>query len=268
MKFLPIIILSYFLVACTGATTQTPNITAEELAREQAEQKRIIQAEGKSISTAKAVSTPAMVSRLNRVASKVQPAGIAVCKDLGRNNCSLPFYLDDSETDAVNAYTDGQKIVVTPAMMNFASSDDQLATVLSHEYAHAIENHPAKTGQNATVGGLFGLAVDSLARSQGFDTQGIASKFGAQTAVMRYSQGFEKEADYIGMYILQRSGYNVNQAAQLWRRMAALNPDGIYTGSSHPTTAERYILLDKTAAEIRNKQQSGQKLLPDYLPAQ
>ena len=151
-------------------------------------------------------------------------------------------------------------------MMAFAKTDNQLATVLSHEYAHAIMAHPSKAGQNATVGGLLGLAVDTLANSQGMNTSGMFSKLGAQSAVMKYSQGFEKEADYIGMYILKRSGFNIDQAANLWRRMATLNPKGIYVGSSHPTTAERYLLLGKTASEIKTKQKNGQTLLPDFKP--
>lgn len=258
--------LCLFLVACATATSQTPNVTAEELAHEQRLQKEILEKEGTNTADNTIKATPAMLARLERVAKRVHAAGVAVCNDLRGRNCSLPFHLDDSETDAVNAYTDGKKIVVTPAMMAFAQTDDQLATVLTHEYAHAIVAHPAKTSQNATVGGLLGLAVDSLAGSQGISTQGMFSKLGAQGAVLRYSQDFEREADYIGMYILKRANYDIDKAAHLWRRMAALNPNGIYNGSTHPTTAERYVLLEKTAAEIKAKQRAGRPLLPDEKP--
>lgn len=267
MKKYLILPLALLLTACAGATTQTPDVTPEELAAEQQKQREILDAEkGSSVVTTK-VATPAMLTRLEKVAKRIHPAGVKICQELKKTNkCSLPFELDDKETDAVNAYTDGTKIVVTPAMMSFAKTDNQLATVLAHEYAHAIEAHPQKTSQNATIGGLLGLAVDSLASSQGIGTQGLFSKLGSQGAVLKYSQGFEREADYIGMYILKRAGYNVNDAANLWRRMAALNPDGIYVGSTHPTTAERYILLDKTAQEIKAKQRAGKALLPDFIP--
>ncbi len=265
-KWIPVVSL-ILLSSCAAPTSQTPNVSPEELAREQQLQKEILDKEGSNsaVVTTK-VATPAMLSRLERVAKKIHSAGAQVCKETNLTNCSLPFHLDDSETDAVNAYTDGKKIVVTPAMMSFAKTDDQLATVLAHEYAHAIETHPQKASQNATMGGLLGLAVDSLVGSQGISTQGIFSKLGAQGATQRYSQDFEREADYIGMYILERSGYNIDNAAYLWRRMAALNPKGIYVGSTHPTTAERYVLLEKTAAEIKAKQKAGTRLLPDLKP--
>lgn len=267
-QFGALIGLGLFLTACAAATSQTPDISPEELAREQAEQKRIIAAEAANPVVKNAQATPQMLERLKKVAKPVYSAGREVCTELKASNCNIVFQLETNEerSSAVNAYTDGKKIVVTPAMMNFAKSDSQLATVLSHEYAHAMMQHPRKTGQNATIGGLLGLAVDTLAGSQGVQTQGMFSRLGTQGAVLRYSQGFEKEADYIGMYILQRSGYSIDDAATLWRRMAALNPDGIYVGSTHPTTAERYILLEKTAEEIKSKKQQERPLLPDFIP--
>ncbi len=267
MRYLLITALIMLLTACSSATSQAPTVTAEELAREQEEQKKILAAEGNNKAITAKTATPAMEARLKRVSSPIYAAGRMVCQELGATNCELPFLLESGETAAVNAYTDGKKVVVTPAMMEFANSDDQLATVLAHEYAHAVMAHPSKTGQNATMGGLLGMAVDVLANSQGMNTSGMFSKLGAQSAVMKYSQGFEKEADYIGMYILKRSGYDIDKAAHLWRRMATLNPDGIYVGSTHPTSAERYVLLEKSAAEIKAKQSAGQKLLPEFKPA-
>lgn len=265
LKFAPIA-LSILLASCAAPSSKTPDITPEELAREQALQKEIVSKEGADSVVTTQIATPAMLSRLTRVAQKIHTSGSKVCEQLNHSKCSFPFQLDDSETDAVNAYTDGTKIVVTPAMMTFAKTDDQLATVLAHEYAHAMESHPGKATQNSMVGSLLGLAVDSLAGSQGISTQGMFSKLGAQGAVLKYCQDFEREADYVGMYILKGSGYNIDKAPDLWRRMAALNPDGIYTGSTHPTTAERYVLLEKTATEIKAKQKAGQTLLPDSLP--
>lgn len=266
MRKILVILLTLMLVACAGATSQSPNISDVELAHEQAEQKKIIDAEKKKTKVTANIVTESMVKRFKRVANRIHTSAKAVCKDLKAKNCDLPFEVDKKNIDSVNAYTDGKRIVVSPAMLNFADTDDQLATVLSHEYAHAIMNHPEKTGQNTTVGSLLGLAVDTLAGSQGMNTKGMFSKIGAQSALLKYSQGFETEADYVGMYILKRAGYNIDKAANLWRRMAVLNPKGIYVGSTHPTSAQRYLLLDKTAKEIKAKQRYGQKLLPTFKP--
>ena len=258
------ILLSLLLLAaCAKGTTQTPTISAAELSAEQQAQRQILNEEkSRQTSAAETQNVDQMLARLKRVASRVSTAGQQVCAELRVAQCSFPFVLDAKGTE-VNAYTDGKQIIITPPMMKFAYDDTQLATVLSHEFAHAVMKHPGKTQQNVTIGGLLGMAVDTLAGSQGLNTGSMFSKLGAQGAVMRYSQGFEREADYVGMYILVRSGYNINEAATLWRRMAALNPDGIYNGTTHPTTAERYLLLSKTANEIAQKQQSGQPVLPN-----
>lgn len=264
--FIPSLLL--LLAACSSTVTQSPNVTRAELQSEQKAQEAILQKERtKSGNSATNYNRQQLEQRLQRVGNRVTKAGTHICQKRGLSNgkCSFPIALDANDAP-VNAYTDGQKIVVAPAMLEFANDDNQLATVLSHEYAHAIMAHPQKTTKNVAIGGLLGVAVDSLAGSQGLNTGGLFSKLGSQGAVMRYSQDFEKEADYVGVYILQRAGYNIHNAPYLWRRMATLNPDGIYNASTHPTTAERYLILSKTSQEIVNKQSKGEALLPQLQP--
>lgn len=263
MRFYFLLLLAFLLSSCANTVSQAPSISKAELTAEQQAQKAIIEHEKQRAKTiSEGHNLTEMQARLQAVGKKVHVAGQQVCADMAIADCEYPFVLDP-EGKEVNAYTDGKKIVITPAMMQFAYVDTQLATVLYHEFAHAIMSHPSKTQQNVAIGSILGIAVDTLARTQGFDTGGTFSKIGAHGAVMRYSQGFEREADYIGMYVLDRAGYDVSQAGTLWRRMAALNPDGIYTGTTHPTTAERYLLLNKTADEINAKKQQGLAVLPE-----
>ena len=46
------------------------------------------------------------------------------------------------------------------------------------------------------------------------------SDAGAQIGVAAFSQAFELEADYVGLYILARAGYPTKNAAAFWRKMA------------------------------------------------
>jgi succinate dehydrogenase / fumarate reductase, iron-sulfur subunit len=244
------IALLMLLAGCASAVSQTPNISPEELRAEQEAQKQILEEEKRKagVSTSK-TTRDQKLERLRRMAPAIVQAGIDVCQKVGGRQCQFPIALD-KEDAPLNAYTDGKQLVISPAMMDFASKDVELATVITHEYAHAIMAHPQKTSQNATVGGLLGMAVDSLAQSQGIGTGGTFSKLGQQGAVLRYSQDFEREADYIGLYVLERAGYDASQAANFWRRMATVNPKGIYNASTHPTTAERYLLLGKNPDDL------------------
>jgi hypothetical protein len=87
-----------------------------------------------------------------------------------------------------------------------------------------------------------------------------------KVAAQAYSKEFEAEADYVGLYIMARGGLNIDKVPQLGRRMAAANPRGIRRSyaASHPASAERFLALQKTAAEIHKKQAVGLPLMPEY----
>jgi predicted Zn-dependent protease len=80
---------------------------------------------------------------------------------------------------------------------------------------------------------------------------------------MVFSQDFEREADYVGLYILTLGGRPIDQAANVWRLMGASNPGEIKFASSHPTTAERFVRLDTWRSEIGNKVAMGRPLQPE-----
>jgi predicted Zn-dependent protease len=169
--------------------------------------------------------------------------------------CDYQLVIENSGD--VNAYADGDRILVTRGMMRFAAEDQELALVIGHELGHNTMGHQSKKTTNA----MLGLAADLLAAAAKVNTQGAFSKMGAQA----YSQDIEREADYVGMYYLARSGYPIDGAAAFWRRMATEYPSTIRTShsASHPATSERYLALDRTAVEIRGKDQSGLPLNPN-----
>ena len=177
--------------------------------------------------------------------------------------CNNPaFYIKGSE---VNAYTDGKSIGITKGMLKFAS-DDELALVLAHELAHCFEKHISKKQRNAILGGLFGAFFDGLVSGLGIPTYRQYQRIGQLAGAISFSQGFELEADYVGLYIMARAGYSTENAANFWRRMAKHDPlrSNSFTGS-HPPTSERYILLSKTHLEIEKKIANGEKLIPNRM---
>ena len=210
--------------------------------------------------------TKAMKVRLQDVALRVNPQATKICYDMfGMNEAVRPcnFNLEIKGTRGVNAYTDGQTVYITAPMMLFASDDDHLAFVLAHELAHAIMDHVGVQGQNVTAGALMGAAIDILVASQGVDTGGSFMQTGANVALTQYSPGFEQEADYIGLYILARAGFPIEKAPDFWRKMAQFEPSGIYVRGTHPSYPERYIAMQKTILEIRQKQAQGLPLMPN-----
>jgi predicted Zn-dependent protease len=263
-----VMLAALLLTACAQPITRAPMVSQAELEQERSIQKEYANAP-EDAADMSVQDRAAALTKLQRVASRVQPAAFALCQELlgkaGRGQCQFDIALD-KEGGGLNAYADGQRVVVFPEMVAFTKTDEELALVLSHEMAHNIMEHPAAQKQNVGMAGIAGALADALAQSQGFQTGGALANVGQQVAVLRYSKGFEREADYVGMYILARSGYAITDAPKFWRRMSKKNPDGIYVGSTHPTNPDRYVALSKTIAEIEAKRGAGAPLFPEIAP--
>ena len=165
--------------------------------------------------------------------------------------------------DVKNAYADGKNIVVYKGMMDFFKTDEEIALVVSHELAHNSMKHMDAKHKNATVGGIFGLLLDVAAATAGVNTNGDFTRLGAGLAGNAYSVSFEQEADYVGLYFMKKANYNIEHAADFWRRMAVSNSQAITIKTSHPTTPERFVAIESTVKEINTKIEKGQPLKPE-----
>ncbi len=95
----------------------------------------------------------------------------------------------------------------------------------------------------------------------GVNTQGVFSEVGARA----YSQDFEAEADYVGLYIAELAGYNIDEAPYFWRKMGVKHPASINQNhaASHPSTPERFVAIEDTIKEINQKKIAGLQLMPN-----
>lgn len=258
------------LSACAKPTAMTPGMSEDEIARERAHQAQYASSAGDSPydkASYSAEQIKDMQGRLQHIVNFLAPHATKMCRELNGPQADCNMHIELSQSGkGVNAHADGEKIVIYPAMIDFAKSDTHLAFVLAHEYTHHFMRHVQAAKQNVMGGTLLGTAVDLLAASQGVSTNGQFGQFGAQAGLLTYSPAFEHEADYIGLYILARAGYNVTEAPQFWREMSRNNPDGIYNRTTHPTTPERFVSMEKTIAEINDKKSRGLPLLPNIAP--
>lgn len=168
------------------------------------------------------------------------------------------YSLLTSNDDSVNAFADGNRVVVTRGMLRFAQTDQELGLVVSHEIAHNTMRHIDAKRTNA----MGGLIFDILAAAAGVNTNSAFSR----AAGNAYSKEFESEADYVGLYLMQRAGFPIENAANFWRRMAAEHPSSIRGSHSatHPATAERFLAIEQTVQEIKRKQSQGLAMTPEF----
>lgn len=253
------------LAACQAPTSYTPELTREEIHAEEVSQQRMVDEIKARGGRPKAWRNHKnMRKQFETVGERIEKAGAEICVEahLQKNGCY--YYFKMNQNDDINSQADGKNIIIFTGMMRFIESDDELAVVMAHEFAHNLMGHVSAQNKNATFGKILGLAADAFADSQGINMGGEMAKAGAEIATLTYSVDFEKEADYIGIYVMAKAGYDINQAAKLWRRMSIEDPDGIYNSSTHPSNAARFVALQKTIHEINYKRKRHFPLLPDF----
>ena len=116
-------------------------------------------------------------------------------------------------------------------------TDDEVATIMGHEVAHALREHArerigktmaTRVGANL-VSSLFGLGQlgDSLVQ------------MGGQLLTLQFSRDDETEADIVGMDLAARAGYDPRAGVSLWTKMMGANkgapPQFLSTHPSGPT---------------------------------
>jgi hypothetical protein len=136
----------------------------------------------------------------------------------------------------LSASADGRHVFISTALVSYARSDDMLALVLGHEFAHDLLRHRRRLDQ------IGSRALGDL---------------GSTPASLKLA---EKEADYVGLYLTARAGYDISLAPEFWRRFPDADGDLSW---SHPGAAERAASLAATRDEILGKLKAGRPLVPN-----
>lgn len=165
-----------------------------------------------------------------------------------------------------NAFATRDKITIQSGILRAASTDAALAAVIGHELAHVNLGHYDKRLQNAVLGAFGGVLVDGGFLLGGIYTRGTFTRHFMRAGALAFSIGFEREADYFGCYYAARAGYDISGALDFWRKMALENPKSIRLAGTHPTSPERFVLMQQTIAEIEDKQRRHLPLVPELKP--
>ena len=117
-------------------------------------------------------------------------------------------------------------------------SDDEVATIMGHEIAHALREHAReRIGKNiATRAGAS--IVSSLLGLGNLGDAALGA--GAQLLTLKNSREDESEADIVGMDLAARAGYDPKAGVTLWQKMMSASkgapPQFL---STHPAGATR-----------------------------
>lgn len=145
--------------------------------------------------------------------------------------------------DSPNAFAlPGNKIGVHTGMIKLAATPDQLAAVIGHEIGHVQARHGAERVSMSTVAQTGQqLAAIGLQDNENAPLLMAAIGIGAQYGVLLpYSRTHESEADYIGLELMAKAGFDPQQSVALWQNMAQASggstPEFL---STHPSDKTR-----------------------------
>ncbi|HUL10174.1 MAG TPA: M48 family metalloprotease [Candidatus Acidoferrum sp.] len=136
------------------------------------------------------------------------------------------YQVELSPSEDVNAFTQLRHVVITAGLMILLPHDDQLAGVVGHELGHIVAGH--------TLGAMDpGMATEA-----------------------------EAEADYLGVYLAARAGYDISGAKDVLQRIVAARHGGSVDDSSTADIAGRLRAIRAATGEIALKRVLGQNLDP------
>ena len=164
--------------------------------------------------------------------------------------CDYPIML--VESDLVNAFADGTRIVITTAMLDFCANETELALVIGHEIAHNVLGHADDVRLRRVLDAL------STARS------GYRAELAATATQFSFSRDFESAADYVGLYLAARAEHDIHRGGSFWMRLSRQRTS-VTTRAfaiTHPSFPERFTSFQATLREIEMKKKRGEPLLP------
>jgi predicted Zn-dependent protease len=151
----------------------------------------------------------------------------------------------------------GGKVGIFTGILKYTKDEAGLATVISHEVAHALARHAGERmsqGMLAQMGGIgLGAALGGVGGTAG---QAIMTGYSLGTQygiLLPYSRTQEYEADHIGLILMAKAGYDPALALAFWRRMMAKDKQSKLPQfmSTHPTDASRLHELEVFLPEAR-----------------
>lgn len=96
-------------------------------------------------------------------------------------------------------------------------NDDEVATIMGHEVAHALREHARERMAKTTATRIGAGLVSSLL---GLGNVGDAVlNMGGQLLTLKFSREDESEADLVGMELAARAGYDPAAGVSLWEKM-------------------------------------------------
>jgi predicted Zn-dependent protease len=173
------------------------------------------------------------------------------------------FFMNDSQ---INAFAlPGGFVGVNTGLILAAQSESEAAGVLGHEIAHVTQRHIARMMEQqktSTVVSLAAIALAALAARSSSEVGAAAAAVGQAGAIqnlLNFTREHEREADRVGLQILEKAGYDPRAMAVFFERLqrATRLSEGVAPNvylRTHPLTHERIADIQNRVEQMPYRQ--------------
>ncbi|XP_026680657.1 metalloendopeptidase OMA1, mitochondrial-like [Diaphorina citri] len=175
------------------------------------------------------------------------------------NNFKYPITIIDDPLINAFVFPDGRIFMFT-GMFQLCQTDDELATVLSHELSHTLLKHVAEKLSNKTFLEILYIVPLMIIWFLLPDLGAIVTQ--SIIFELPFEREMETEADEVGLKLMARACYDVRVAPLFWQKMALketqdqVGPKMEEYLSTHPSHENRANNLEskmKEALDIRKE---------------
>lgn len=160
-------------------------------------------------------ANPEINEMVNRVGRR-----IAAVADKPEYHWEFAVIQDNS---MVNAFAlPGGKVAIFTGILKHTKNEDGLATVMAHEIAHALQRHGAERMSRGILDQIAQIGILAGAASGAVNPQvamGAMSAYGVGIT-LPHNRKQESEADYVGLQLMAKAGYDPREAIGFWERMS------------------------------------------------
>jgi predicted Zn-dependent protease len=256
-----IALLAIFCLAALPVRGRDDKKDVDEIGNRKVAHKSIISEEkeiamGKQYSTeidrqAKLLTDPVVNEYVNRVAQNV-----------ARNSdLKIPLTVKVIDSPELNAFAlPGGFLYVNTGLILAAEEEDQVAGVVGHEIAHVACRHWASQMTKMTVAQFAMIPLIFIPMSYPVYV-GVMEAYmnGVPMAFLKFSRGYEEEADYLGIQYMYKAGYDPNSYVAFFgkvmeeeRRVPGSVPSVF---ADHPPTPDRIIKCEEEIKQILPKRE-------------
>jgi len=197
---------------------------------------------------AKIIDDPVISEYVNRVG-----------QNLVRNSdAKVPFTIKVVDSDEVNAFAlPGGFFFVNTGLILRAASEAELAGVMAHEIAHVAARHGTRQASRGQMMNVASIPLIFMGGWAGYAVQQAAGLLVPMT-FLKFSRGFEEEADLLGLEYMYKTGYDPTAFVDFFEKLQSLEKKKPGTMASvfstHPLTDSRIRDAQKHIQELLKPQ--------------